>query len=344
MKVNGLTESDEVARRDVRVTFADVAKAAGVSTATVSYVLSGRAGVSVTQPTRQRVMREAERLGYRRNSIASSLRKGETRTVAIVSTHLSGASVTRGNYVKDMMLALCVAASGAGLNVVMTVDKSLGELRVEDVTDRRVDGIVVFGIYGAEHWMRAVLRTGIPCVEINSYYGGCVVATDNALGARQGVEHLRVLGHRRIAYVDTTKETDSARLRRAGFCDAAASSGEPLLLRDWDRVPALVRSAAGPTGLVCYNDEAAAEMIDRLTADELRVPEDVSVVGFDNSMICDFVRPRLTSIENPVEMLAGRSLALLQRQIAGESLGDLTEVVPTRLVTRASVAAPAAGR
>lgn len=154
------------------VTARDIADASGVSVATVSYVLSGREGVRISEQTRQRVLETARRIGYRRNSLAAALRKGRLHTVGIVCSSFTRntPAASRYAYVKDLMLALTFAAARAGLTAVLFIDKPVDQIKPDEIADRRVDGAILFNMYGQGEWVQAVCATGLPCVEIGSGY------------------------------------------------------------------------------------------------------------------------------------------------------------------------------
>ena len=155
---------------DSAATTQDIARLSGVSTATVSYVLSGRKGVRISQQTREKVLEAARRLHYRRNALATALRKGRTNTIGIVAPYsvVGQPSSSHLVYGKDLILAITFAAAKAGMGVMLYVDAPESPLKPEDVTDRRVDGVVISGLYGVREWVDSLVSSGTSCVEIGS--------------------------------------------------------------------------------------------------------------------------------------------------------------------------------
>jgi LacI family transcriptional regulator len=331
------------------VTSRDIARETGVSTATVSYVLSGRADARVSEKTRERVLAAAERLGYRRNALARALRTGRTYTLGVVcplgSTRALGAS--RFIYAKDLLLAVSAAAARAGMSTTPLIRTREDPLLPEHLADGRFEGMILFGVYQADDWVRSVYATGLPCVEIGMVSGLHQVHADHRGGVRSAVEHLRGLGHRRICYWRGPEEVPAARERAAGFLEGARDAGLP---PDWapvvttaEETAALLARADRPTALVLYNDERAPQALDLIHAAGLRVPEDLSLVGFDNDVRATTVRPQLTTVQNPLDAMADAAIGLLQAQIAGVEVPVSLPPVPTRLVVRESTAPAAAG-
>ena len=328
------------------VTARDIADASGVSVATVSYVLSGREGVRISEQTRQRVLDTARRIGYRRNSLAAALRKGRMHTVGIVCSSFTRntPAASRYAYVKDLMLALTFAAARDGLTAVLFIDKPVDQLKPEEIADRRVDGAILFNMYGQGEWVQAVGATGLPCVEIGSGYGPYQVHADNEGGAHAAVEHLVGLGHRRIGHWRGPESVPSANQRVQGFRDAVRAAGIPEsespIVSEGREFAEMLRRPDCPTAFFLNNDERAVEALDRMHAAGLQAPRDLSLVGFDNDLRAQTVRPQLTTVQNPLDAMADAAVHLIQAQVAGEEIPAPRVVVPTHLVIRDSTAPP----
>ncbi len=323
------------------VTAKDIAAFCGVSTATISYVLNDRATARVSEGTRQRVLEAAKVLGYRRNHLAAALRTGRMHTVGIVcplpADHSDRAKYT---YLKDLMIALSVASAERGLNSVFFVDRPLASLPLEEIADRRVDGAILFGMYEGDKWVQALYETRLPCVEIGSIYGPFHVLADNYNGGRQAAEHLLKLGHRRIANWTGMPGVVSAESRGAGFRDALMEAGvrpeEAPVFDDGEVLKGLLRKPDRPTAVFTYNDEHAVLALDTIHAAGLRVPQDISLMGFDNDLRAAVMRPALTTMQNPIAPMAEEAVRLLQGQIDGNATVDLTSLLPISLVKRDS--------
>ena len=344
-------------RRSGVPTTEDVARVAGVSRATVSFVLNQRADGRITADTQARVLRAAQSLGYRRNRLATALSTGRAHAVGIVSEikDFSDVAASADVYLKNVFLAVTLAAARAGLNAFLLLETPDLELRPEDVADGRVDGVIVFRMQDNDSWVPRVEALGLPCVEIGSCCGRYWVDVDNAGGAALAVEHLCGLGHRRIAYFarrPSTPLVPSPGRRLEGFRAAVTAAGIP----DADAPVACTPEELGrlfgpdvapdrrPTAVFCFSDGHALTALDLLTARGLRVPEDVSLVGFNSDVRAESVRPALTSVVNPVDEMARAAIGLLRRQMEGSALPEEGIVLPARLAVRQSTAAPSPER
>jgi len=336
----------------------DVARLAGVSRATVSFVLNDRAEGRVAEETRKRVLTAAETLGYRPNRLATALSTGRTYTIGIFSSLKDARNVAEtpghfdpadfpGHYAKTVFLAVTLAAARTGLNTTLFLETPDIELRPEDVADGRVDGVVVFGMYNHHDWVRRVATLGIPCVEIGTRWGHCWVEADNTGGTHLAVEHLIGLGHRRIAHyigLPPIPFIPSMQARVTGFRAVTAAAGiaseaspvvyqkEELALLFADSVPRHHQ----PTAIFTYNDAAAVEALDILQARGLRVPQDISLVGFDNEIRATTMRPALTTVQNPIDEIARTAVSLLLRQLESGHADPEGVTVPTSLILRDS--------
>ena len=331
-------------KRPPAVTTQDIARASGVSTATVSYVLTGRTGVRISQKTRERVLETARRLQYRPNGLATALRKGRTNTIGIVAPFsVAGAtSFSQLVYGKDLTLALTFSAARAGMGVMVYVDTCEFPLRPEQVTDRRVDGVILSGTYGAQQWIDTVQASNTPFVEIGTAFGEWQVHADNRQGATLAAQHLISQGHRRIVYWRGPDSSLAARERAEAFADALAAAGIPLsdcpMVYDLADVEREFSARNRPTALFTYNDKRAIDALHIFRKLGIRVPEDVSLVGFDDDVRASSSIPPLTTVQSPVEQIAATATDLLLRQIEGEPPPESAIRIPTRLIVRDSTA------
>lgn len=329
-----------------------IALATGISATTVASILSGRNVVRVSEATRDRVLTAAREMGYRRNGLAAALRTGRTNTIGIVSPLAwgGGSAHLRHGYLRDLLVAISVAAARAGMNAMTFLDMPLDPFPPGSVADRRVEGVVLFGITddlpGARAWVDALYAMGIPCAEIGSRWGPYQVHADNVGGARQATEHLIGLGHRRIAFWRSGTHHVSSETREQGFRAAmraaGLSEGEMFVFLEATELKDRFQRADRPTALFCHNDSLALYAFDHLRAAGLRVPEDVSLVGFDNDGRIEAMRPRLTTVINPLDGLADAAVALVRAQRAGEEIVLPAPLIETQLVVRESTAPPPA--
>jgi LacI family transcriptional regulator len=317
-----------------------VAAAAGVSKTTAVFVLNERPNFSVPDETRTRVHNAAKHLGYRRNGLAAALSRGKTGSIGIVVNTSSASQDTELNdgYLLGILLGATRAASASGLRLTTIVYSPDNPPTPDEVTDNRVDGLILVGIM-EESFTRTVYETGFPCVTVGSGYAQRRVTADNVAGATVAVEHLVSLGHRRIAYASPAlTEADSERSQ--GWRETMARHGLTTegLEQDWepllDRV--VSRTPDSPTAIFCRNDSYAALLIRAARKNGIRVPEDLSVVGFDSGIIAEAMD--LTSVRNPLPEQAVCAVDILSRLIAGEEPPALL-TLPTQLHVRRSTAA-----
>jgi LacI family transcriptional regulator len=253
----------------------------------------------------------------------------------------------QGNvYYRDFLLALVAAGFEAGLNPIFLSEQPSKQVSLTDITDRRADGVILVVKENAEAFVREAEATGVPCVTVGREYGAWQVHTDNHLGACLAVEHLVHLGHRRIAYFWHGKEmVPSARARRDGFAAAVRAAGSSVIADEYtDKNASLLIAALqtknGPTGIFCYNDELAVRLIDLCRNASLSIPDDVSIVGFDDNILAVTARPQLTTVTSPLTEMARVAVELVKAQIRGEPPPPHPVLLQPSLTVRDSCGAP----
>ncbi|MFB4315534.1 LacI family DNA-binding transcriptional regulator [Actinomadura sp. 21ATH] len=326
-----------------RVTIAEVAARAGVSTATVSRVLSGRGQVS--EDMARRVRRAADDLGYQVNSIARALRDGRTGTVGMVVPSITNPFFTSlvesvehvlGQEGKELFL--CDARS----------DPRIEARRLASLVARNVDGIIVSPSHGTESGP-AVQETAdrLPLVQLDRFVAGTDtdwVGVDDIAAMRQVVDHLHAGGARSAAFVGSRLTNSSSEQRLDGFRRRAAETGmtvrdEWILLGDYtvewgeeaiDRLPDL------PDAIVCADDLIALGVTRACRSHGIDVPARVQVTGFDNIEFARLGEPALTTVDQPRDQIAAEAVRLLGA--AGGASRAHISLVP-RLVVRDSTRA-----
>ena len=323
------------------VTIRDVAAAAGVSITTVSRALneSGRVGPS----TRDRVLDAAQQLGYEPNDLARSLHGKATGTIAVLVPDITNPFFPElVNGVQEVanehgrLLLLCQTSEDAGIAV-----QELLHLR-----RKRVDGVVlVGGLAGGEDLSAAL--AGMPIVTVDrdtSVDGAWVVRSNHRLGGRLATEHLIELGHERIAHIGGPADLSVAEDRHDGYREALEDAGlayeESLVVEGdfleqsgYDGLRALRRRRRGFTALFCGNDMMAIGALRALDDVGLAVPQDVSVVGFDDIHLASYLRPGLTTVHQPIQTLGRRAAELLIGP-AMDSHEPASEVLDVHIVSR----------
>ncbi|WP_344740239.1 LacI family DNA-binding transcriptional regulator [Microbacterium awajiense] len=325
---------------------ADVAARAGVSGQTVSRVVNSSPRVDAA--TRQRVERAMAELGYRPHRAARALRTGRTQTLGLLATTLASVGNSR------MLQAVAEAAASRGYALtVLTLGGPDGvSAALAQFGEQGVDGVVVLNEATAAT-ESATIPTGLHLVVVDAPPGRAggsvgIVQSDHRGGARAATTHLLALGHAAVHHLAGPASSFAAAEREAGWRDALADAGvaAPVPLRgDWSAASghrAIVeRMPDAITALFAANDQMALGAMRALAEAGRRVPEDVSVVGFDDVADAADYRPPLTTVRQDFDELGERAVHALIAGIEGESTS--VGLVPTRLVERASTMPPRRG-
>jgi LacI family transcriptional regulator len=331
-------------------TLRDVALRAGVSKAAASYVLSGRkTPLRIPTETQERIRAAARELGYHPNALARALVTKRTRTVALVRQHAEHLGVWQG-FNDELIRSATQACLRADLDLMLrTRQASEPEAEAASLADGRCDGALVFRHLG-DPLPDLLLQRNFPFVQLFSRHPNPNVpwvACDNTAGGRRATEYLLELGHRQILHLSAGSAHSSAVIERAaGYREAMSSRGlEPAIIpsgwewasdEEWAPVVQALKSTDRPTAVFAWYDGLALRVLRTARALGLRVPEDLSIIGFDSSVMCAQVDPPLTSVRQPVDEIVGTAVERLVAQINGEPLGDLHRVIPPALDVRGS--------
>lgn len=324
-----------------RITIGDVARVAGVSTATVSKVINDRYGVAAR--TSAHVRGVIDDLGYVSSLGARSLRSHRTQVLGILvadfepfSTELLKGVSRAAHDTGYELLAYSVGA--AGLDTAGWERRSLSQLH-----GTLIDGAILCTPTIVD------VPAGMAVVAVDPHAGPSALPTvdsDNIGGAVIATEHLLSLGHRRIAFLGGRDDLDSARQRERGYRTAMQAHGlavDTSLVRLGDYTSEAAREAVTdlfdngerPTALFAANDLSAIGALEAIHDLGLRAPEDISIVGFDNIPESALTRPALTTIEQPIQKMGEQALSMLLDIIAGRDVPGHVRL-PTRLVERDS--------
>ncbi|WP_084079526.1 LacI family DNA-binding transcriptional regulator [Demequina sp. NBRC 110057] len=324
----------------------DVARLAEVSAQTVSRVSTG--SDAVRQETRDRVLRAMEQLGYSPNHAARALRDGRFGSIGLLAHRFDR---TGESMITDAVLR-AAQAEGYGVTLVTVQDAAHDGWTpaANRLRHQTVDGLIIIRSEGHSTEQLA-LPTGMPVAVSDSRVHGvypCVVS-DELNSSRMAVDHLLSLGHRTVHYVAGPEDSEPARLRRAGWrtglVQAGAEVPEPHV-GDWTAdsgYTAGTALAADPevTAIACANDETAFGVLAALHEAGRRVPEDVSVIGFDDVSLSRFTQPPLTTVKQHFTTIGTQLFRLVMDQIGTPRTAEIPDVtVPTELVLRASTAPP----
>jgi LacI family transcriptional regulator len=316
-----------------RPTIIDVAALSGVSKSTVSNVLRGAGRVS--DSTRGRVLEAIDALGYRPNSLARDLVRRRSSTIGVVLGDLAN------TFYAELVKLLELRISEASYTTIVCNTDGQAELeraRVEMLLERAVSGVVMLQFSGDGVVLDELRAAGVPAVVVSCWdeRTDCV-AVDDAAGMAAAVEHLHGLGHRRIAHVSSHLVEDSTRAARyAGYEAAMRGHGLAPAAVDFDAWPGRGEFSA----FVAANDLIAVELIDTLESSGLRVPDDVSVVGFDGTDLGAHPRIGLTTVAQPRGELIAHGLELLRTRLGGYDGPPRGVRLAGELVVRATTGAP----
>lgn len=319
------------------VTVRDVARAAGVSISTVSRALS--VPEKVAAETRERVEAVAAELGYQPNRAAAGLRAGRTGAVGLMVPDLSNP------YFATVAQGVAEAAREHGLGVFVVDFEESTELEVELLRSlaHQTDGLIL-----ASPRSLAADRTAAgskPVVVINQD-PPLAVGCDYLQGAAQALEHLAGLGHRRVAYVAGPERSWSDSRRREGLGRASELGIEVVLIGsqrptvDGGAAAAEAVVASGVTAAITFNDVVAVGLVRAVRERGVRVPEDLSVIGFDDTFLAPLVTPALTSVGTDLRELGRRATALLVERLATPHapVAPEPDALPMTLAVRDSTA------
>lgn len=333
----------------------DIAEAAGVSHSTVSRAL--RNSPLISQDVRDNIRAIATRMGYVPNLVAQSLQGSRTRSIGVLVTTVSDP------FFADVISGIEQAARPAGYSVLLAAthnDQEEEARCLDSFRARRVDGLI---ISSSSRIPAPPAAPDMPMVLINNHSERRSdalhsVSIDDRAGALQATQHLLALGHHKIGYIGVASRVASNDRRRRGYEEAMAAAGlnsaahvrvsasmtadpEADVIAGRRLLPEL--AARGCTGIVCYNDMVAVGVFMACRELELRVPEDLSVVGFDDVAISRYITPQLTTVRQPGAEL-GRiamqmTLALLDNKPVSDFLAQ-----PLLLVRDSTSPVPGANR
>ncbi|HEX2696808.1 MAG TPA: LacI family DNA-binding transcriptional regulator [Anaerolineales bacterium] len=333
-----------------RATSVDVAKKAGVSRTTVSFVLNDVPGVSISEPTRQRVLKAAKSLNYHPDMAGRKLASGKSNTIGLVLRQ-NPEQVFADAFLLQVVLGVEAAAAEMGFHVLLKPvepDDSQGYARL--IHENYVDGILVSGPREDDEEIIRLHQQNEPVLLLGQLPNSHIpfVDIDAVAGAATAVQHLIDQGHRHIAMITNAPLTyTSAQQRRDGYHQALKKAGLEInsaFLREGNYTPAsgfaamsqLLELMPRPTAVFVASDVVAMGAIQAIKRDQLRVPNDVAVVGFDDVPLAGYYDPPLTTIRLPAYGLGWAAGDRLVRMIQGESLQEPQLFLESELVVRES--------
>ncbi len=327
----------------------DIARTANVSHSTVSRALSH--SPLVNPATAEKIRRIAAESNFRPSAVGRSLATGRTYTIGVVV-----ASIAQP-FAAEVLAGIEEVASLRGYSVILASTKGDPEREmgiVQQFEDRRVDGVLLIASRVRAISSSLLAEMQIPMVSVDNQQvpdGACSVFFDSSSATHTAIRFLAQLGHRRIAYLGDRHGYDSNRLRHEAYRAAIESLGmayDPQLVIDGDSdaeggmrsMDRLLTARLRPTAVFCYNDMTALGALAAIYQQQLRVPQDVSVVGFEDLAIAAFTQPPLTTVRQPRGPIGRIAAEALFAMISGVK-ADPVRVLRGELIVRESTAPPA---
>jgi LacI family transcriptional regulator len=318
-------------------TLKDIASLSEVSVATVSRIINGQPGVK--DSTRKKVLDITRELNYLPNAVAKSMKTKQTRTIGLVV-----ADITNPSYA-DIAKTVEARARKNNYTVIIcnTENKTSVQIKIIDsLRERRVDGFIFASVKLRDKPVRDLLETGIPCVFTGRHlegYRGTFMGSDNRTGVHLVVKHLHRLGHRKIAFISGPREFSTGMERLRAYLDIAkelAIETPPHLIQDggYDRtktsriVSGFLALPSPPTAIFAANDMMALQVLDSILNAGLRVPEDISIAGYDDIPVAAHHSIQLTTVDGHFSRLALLAIENLMSRLQG----GLPSNKPARIV------------
>jgi len=326
----------------VSVTSGDVARLANVSQSAVSRAFTP--GASVSQDTRERVFKAAQELGYRPNALARAMISGRSRLIALLVAYLDN------QFYPIVIERLSRALQEKDYHVLLFMtDPGKQDVVVQKMLQYQVEGIVMASATLSSNLARECAKTGIPVVLFNRYVPSSPassVTSDNIEGGRLVARLLAKGGHERIAFIAGNEDSSTSRDREAGFYKGLAELGMTVCGRAVggytfegaaQAARELFSEKERPDAIFVANDHMAFSVMDVLRNElHLRIPGDVSIVGYDDVPEAAWGGYRLTTVEQPSDPMIEATVSILVEQIEKGVIKRRAAVLPARLVIRES--------
>lgn len=328
----------------------DIANELGVSVVTVSNALAGRDGVS--DQMRRKICETAERMGYKPSNTKSEKKRDLIpkigKNVGIISSERFVGP--RGTFYWELTVSISNRLSQLNVFTVyecVTSENELGAVPPNMMTENKVDGIIVIGQVH-RNYIRMLSTAEIPVIFVDFYdsrYSIDSVNSDSYNGCYLLTDYLVSMGHRRIGFFGSLNATSSINDRFLGYMKCLIENGidyrPDWTLNDRDERGILFTKIDFPddmpTAFVCNCDETAFRVISALRSKDIRVPEDISVVGFDNYTVSSISIPAITTMEVDISKMAEASVELMVRKLADPTYTEGRKIISCRLVVKNSV-------
>ncbi|MDQ6422053.1 LacI family DNA-binding transcriptional regulator [Paenibacillus sp. LHD-117] len=332
------------------VTIKDIAKAAQVSVTTVSRALNGY--FDVNEDTRRKIESIAKQLGYSPNMAARSLISKKTKTLGLLLSNVTRDS-SKDNIAYEVLCGINDRAGELDYDLVLfstTPQKQKLKSYKTLCQERGVDGVIIMGIRLDDPYLKEIVSSDIPCVLIDIALEGTnvgYVTSDNTAGAYSAVSHLILSGHRHIAMINGHIQADVSLLRLAGYRQALREHGVPYdesLVLDgqfsekggYEAAMAILKARPDVTALFCASDLMALGALNAVKQSGASVPDDISIIGFDNINLTAYCSPALTTVHQHKYELGFHSAQLLIEMLEDRETEHHVQL-QTELILRDSV-------
>ncbi len=343
------------------ITIQDVARASNVSPTTISNFLNGR-HKEMRAETFDRISKTIEQLGYTPNRAARQLKTGQSSTLGLLLPTVVNP------YFAELVVAIDSVAQENGFHVILCNTQRHAQREIDMVLEllaSGVKGILASSVLQNTKTMKTLIKRGVAFVlfeaqtRTSSMDQVDIVSMDNEATTRKAVDYLASLGHRSIAYVTATPLTPHRQLRMDGYTAAMRdhSLDTPYILKDEDIAASfsphndrylaqfgqkaachLIKQTPRPTAVITLNDQVALGMMFSFIEHGLKIPEDISIIGIDDTQLSSFVYPTLTSVRQPYQQIAQTAVELVRKRLVDpERIGSTVLLEPT-LICRGSTA------
>jgi DNA-binding LacI/PurR family transcriptional regulator len=334
-----------------KVTLKDVAARANVSYATVSRALNNIEDRYISEATRRLVVATAADMGYQPNRQARSLVTRRNMTVGVVFPAI-GPDTMLSPFLQHTLNGILNAAEELRQDILLlsAADRNRPDGSPEEVTDSRIDGVIFIAPPDGSPALELAAERGMPHVVLGGKRtpGGIAFNADNVGGVRLAMEHLVGLGHRRIAHIAGLEYQTDGRIRldayrrfveehRLPVDDRYLRPGNFHMDGGFRGAMELLRLPEPPTAIFCANDGTAFGVLQAATALDVRVPQDLSVVGFDDHSMSAAMQPPLTTVRQPLDAMGAAAIRAIVAVVGGQPPAD-DRLFPTELVIRSTTA------
>lgn len=331
------------------VTIKDIARAAGVSHATVSRALNGN--TLIPEKTAVSIRNLAEKMGYMPSAAARGLKTHRSRVLGVIVSRIDNP------YFGEVVQGIEDALQNKGYSIFIAssnLDRAQEKTIVQAFCEHRVDGVIIGSVHFSREYSNSLKKHGIPIVVINNQSPrdyDYSIAHDDVVGAREVTDHLIQLGHTRIAYIGDDRAGRINRDRMRGFRQSMQSAGLPME-EEWtvtahgsgieqgsEGMDLLLNLPNLPTAIFCFNDLMAIGALKLMQQRGIAVPDQIALAGFDNISYSAYTTPALTTFDQPKRQIGSEAarilLDLIQREPGGnghEPRGNGNEPPPTQLI------------